>query len=168
MVQIIKNKIEKRATPEPVRPEIEKILPPEKKAEIEKPPAPEKVEVPLPGPEKVEVPPAKAPPPSLPPRPPKSETLVRIEKILEEDLNDIYFKMPQKKQEEFKEKGEEAASKIEKMVEAGKTVAKKILKLIREWLKLIPGVNKFFLEQEAKIKTDKIVVLAEKEKEKQI
>jgi len=27
------------------------------------------------------------------------------------------------------------------------------------WLKLIPGVNKFFLEQEAKIKTDEVLKL---------
>ena len=46
------------------------------------------------------------------------------------------------------------------MIETGKAVGRKILKLIRSWLKLIPGVNKFFLEQEAKIKTDKIVDLA--------
>jgi hypothetical protein len=37
------------------------------------------------------------------------------------------------------------------------------LKLIREWLLIIPGVNKYFLEQEAKIKTDKIQQLYERE-----
>ena len=166
MVQL-KNKTEKRASPEPVRPEIEKIVPPEKKIEIEKPPVPEKVEVPVPVPEKVEVPLLRAPPPP-PPRPQKSETLVKIEKILEEDLGEMYFKMPPEKQKIFKEKGEETASKIEKIVEAGKAIAKKVLKLIRDWLKLIPGVNRFFLEQEAKIKTDKIVALAEREKEKRV
>jgi len=29
--------------------------------------------------------------------------------------------------------------------------------LIKKWLLLIPGVNKYFLEQEAKIKADEIV-----------
>jgi len=155
--------------PEPVRPGVERIVPPEKKVEIEKPPVPEKVEVLPPVPEKVEVPPkAVSLPPVAPSRPPKSETLVKIEKILEEDLEEMYFKMPPEKQKIFKEKGEETASKIEKMIEAGKAVAKKILKLICDWLKLIPGVNKFFLEQEAKIKTDKIVALAEREKEKKL
>jgi hypothetical protein len=42
---------------------------------------------------------------------------------------------------------------------------KKILALIRDWLKLIPGVNRFFLEQEAKIKTDKILLAAEEKKQ---
>jgi hypothetical protein len=40
--------------------------------------------------------------------------------------------------------------------------ARKLLTLIRRWLVLIPGVNKFFLEKEAKIKVEKIVNLAEK------
>lgn len=164
----LKNKTEKKVDPDsepirPARPEIERIVPPEKKVEIEKPPVPEKVEVP-PVPEKVEVPPKVAPLPPLPLRPPKSETLIKIEKILEEDLSEIYFKMPPEKQKKFKEKGEETASKIEKMIQAGKVIAKKILKLIRDWLKLIPGVNRFFLDQEAKIKTDKIMLMVEQEK----
>lgn len=167
MVQL-KNQTEKKVDPDsepirPARPEIERIVPPEKKVEIEKPPVPEKVEVP-PVPEKVEVPPKVAPPLPLPLRPPKSETLIKIEKILEEDLSEIYFKMPPEKQKKFKEKGEETASKIEKMIQAGKVIAKKILKLIRDWLKLIPGVNRFFLDQEAKIKTDKIMLMVEQEK----
>lgn len=167
MVQSKNKKENVKVKPEPARPEVEKIIPPEKKVEIEKPPVPE-VEKPAPPPEVVEKPVVAPPPavPPLPPRPPKSETLVKIEKILEEDLSEIYFKMPPEKQKEFKEKGEKTASKIEKLIEKGKAVAKKILKLITDWLRLIPGVNKFFLEQEAKIKTDKIVALAEREKEK--
>lgn len=98
------------------------------------------------------------------PPPPKSGELVKIEKILEEDLEDFYFSMPPEQQKIFKEKGEETASAIEKMIRAGKAVGRKILKLIRTWLKLIPGVNKFFLEQEAKIKTDEIVKIAEERK----
>ncbi len=100
--------------------------------------------------------------------PPKSQSLVKIEKILEEDLEDFYFSMPSEQQKVFKEKGEETASAVEKMIRAGRVVAGKILKLIRAWLKLIPGVNKFFLEQEAKIKTDKIVNMAERDREKVI
>jgi hypothetical protein len=98
--------------------------------------------------------------------PPKSGTLVKIEKILEEDLEDFYFSMPPEQQKAFKEKGEETASAIENMVRAGKAIGRKILKLIRAWLKMIPGVNKFFLEQEAKIKTDKVMAMAERGKER--
>ena len=57
----------------------------------------------------------------------------------------------------FKLKGEEVARNIEQVVAAGKSKAKQILHWIKDWLKLIPGVNRFFLEQEAKIKTDKII-----------
>lgn len=168
MVQVIKNKTEKTVNPEPVRPEVEKIVLPEKKVEIERPPVPEAEKVvPLP-PEVAEKPPVAPPPPvpSPPLRPRKSETLVKVEKILEEDLEEFYSSMPPEQQRLFKEKGEETASKIEQMIKAGRAIAGKILKLIREWLKLIPGVNRFFLEQEAKIKTDKIMLMAERKKEK--
>ena len=40
-----------------------------------------------------------------------------------------------------------------------KIQVKKIFILIISWLKIIPGVNKFFLEQEAKIKADRILDL---------
>ncbi|MFA6410233.1 MAG: hypothetical protein WCW26_01500 [Candidatus Buchananbacteria bacterium] len=88
---------------------------------------------------------------------PKSETLVKIEKILEEDLQDAYFKMEPKVQEKFKTEGEKTAAKIEKIMQQTKIKAKDIFKLIFQWLKIIPGVNKFFIKQEAKIKTDKII-----------
>ena len=42
-----------------------------------------------------------------------------------------------------------------------KVKVKKILKLILEWLRILPGINRFFLEQEAKIKTDRIIQLKE-------
>lgn len=170
MVQL-KNKIEEKSVTKPglSKPEVERILPPEKKVEIEKPPAPE-AEKSAP-PSEVAEKPVVAPPPVAPPtpaRPPKSETLVKIEKILEEDLEEIYFQMPPEQRSIFKEKGEETASRIERLIAAGKAIAKKILKLIKNWLELIPGVNRFFLEQEAKIKTDKIMALAEREKKRRL
>jgi len=94
----------------------------------------------------------------------KSETLTKVEKILEKDLGDIYFKMPEEAKQKFKVKGEEISLKIEEMIEAGKAIARKILTLIKVWLQTIPGVNRFFLEQEAKIKTDKIMEYVEREK----
>ena len=42
---------------------------------------------------------------------------------------------------------------------------KKIFELLLQWLKLLPGVNKFFLEQEAKIKVDQIMSLREQHKD---
>lgn len=157
----IKNKVEKIGGLEGAVPEKERAPIPEKKMEAERPPMPEMEKV-SPAEEKKPLVSAVVAP--ITAKPPKSETLVKIEKILEEDLEAFYFSMPPDKRQIFKEKGEETASKIEKMMETGRMVARKILKLIRQWLKLIPGVNRFFLEQEAKIKTDELVTLAEKKK----
>lgn len=85
-----------------------------------------------------------------------------IEKVLEEDLADIYSGLSPAEQKLFKMKGEEAAKNIFRMVyHESKIKVKKIIKAIRDWLKAVPGMNKFFLEQEAKLKADKIVKLAE-------
>lgn len=89
----------------------------------------------------------------------KSFGIQAIENILEEDLGDVYFSLTPQKQQEFKKAGEETAIKISILVQKTKVKAKKIISLIRDWLLLIPGVNKFFLEQEAKIKADKIIEL---------
>ena len=61
--------------------------------------------------------------------------------------------------QEFKIKGEETAGKIRELLKSTHIKVKKIFRLIYEWLRLLPGVNKFFLEQEAKIKTDNIVLI---------
>lgn len=98
------------------------------------------------------------PPPSLK-VPEKSQTLQTIENILEEDLEEVYYNLDKAHQRVFKEAGEKTASIIEKLIKTAKATAKKVLELIKNWLRLIPGVNKFFLEQEAKIKTDKIITL---------
>lgn len=87
-----------------------------------------------------------------------------IEEILEEDLADLYAAMPKEKQMAFKAKGEETRSVIRQLVQSLHINTKKIFFLIRAWLKMIPGVNRFFLEQEAKIKTDKVLFITEEER----
>lgn len=82
---------------------------------------------------------------------------LQVEKIMEEGLADAYREMTPLQQQEFKIEGEKTALKIRNLITAGRAKVKKIFQLIIKWLKLLPGVNKFFLEQEAKIKTDKIV-----------
>jgi hypothetical protein len=91
----------------------------------------------------------------------------KIEGVLEEDMKEAYLKMDPDLQQKFKEKGEETAVKIRKLLGAAKINTRKIFHLIRKWLKMVPGVNRFFLEQEAKIKTDKINLVAGKEKKDQ-
>ncbi len=87
-----------------------------------------------------------------------------IEAVLEEDVKELYLAMNPSDQQKFKAKGEETTAKINEIVNSAKVNAKKIFHLIRGWLKIIPGVSKFFLEQEAKIKTDKILIVTGKEK----
>ncbi len=87
----------------------------------------------------------------------RDEITISIEKVLEEGLGDSYQRLSPVAKQEFKIKGEEVALKIRELMLSTHIKAKKIFKLIFEWLKLLPGVNRFFLEQEAKIKTDRIV-----------
>ncbi|MFA6130653.1 MAG: hypothetical protein WC730_00085 [Patescibacteria group bacterium] len=105
--------------------------------------------------------PAEAPHVSPVPVPPmaveKDRLTKEIEEILSNDLTDIYLTLSEDRKVAFREKGEEVAVAIHDMMKTGKLKVQKVLELILEWLRLIPGINKFFLEQEAKIKTDTIV-----------
>ncbi len=80
-----------------------------------------------------------------------------IEKTLSLGLEEIYFSMSPEKRAEFKKMGEDTAFRINKLLEKTKVNLGKVVNLIKKWLALIPGVNKFFLEQEAKIRADEIV-----------
>ena len=92
----------------------------------------------------------------------KSKRAAEIDSILADGLNDVFLKMPPKTQAEFKKKGEETVVQIDNLLSRTRVKVNKIINLIRKWLQLIPGVNKFFLEQEAKIKADKIIGLKDK------
>ena len=95
----------------------------------------------------------------------KDPVLVDLEEILADDLTDLFLALPDDKKLAFKAKGEETAATIKTMMETGKVKVKKILDLLLDWLGMIPGVNKFFLEQEAKIKADNVLKYAEEQKE---
>lgn len=116
--------------------------------------------------------PAAAPAPAAPvpapaaPAARKDPTVRGVESILEENLAETYAKMPPALQAKFRKEGERVTAKIVAMVRGAKAKGREVLALVTGWLKLIPGVNKFFLMQEAKIKTDKILLLAEEEKRK--
>lgn len=97
----------------------------------------------------------------------KDEVVIEVEKILEEGLGDFYEGLPPDAKAAFRKKGEEVSSAVAEMVRKLKVNVKKVTELISKWLQTIPGVNKFFLEQETKIKTDKIIELVEARKEDQ-
>lgn len=89
----------------------------------------------------------------------KDAKLIEIENVLEQDLAQIYFDLPPESKQIFKSEGELTARKINALLLETKVAAQKIVTLIVNWLALLPGVNKFFIEQEAKIKADKILAM---------
>lgn len=91
------------------------------------------------------------------PAPVRDERYLQIERLLESDLLPLYQTMSLADQMAFKVKGEETVIKIQQVLAKPKISIGQIIDLIRDWLKLIPGVNKFFIEQEAKIKADRLV-----------
>ncbi|MFA6423788.1 MAG: hypothetical protein WCV83_00565 [Candidatus Magasanikbacteria bacterium] len=98
----------------------------------------------------------------------QDEMSVKIEQILESGLGDEFAKLSPIAKQEFKIKGEETTAKIRELLRSTHVKVKKIFYLIIEWLRILPGINKFFLEQEAKIKTDLIVGLHKKQQGKDI
>lgn len=168
-INLNKETSNKSEQPAEIKPEIEEIIRPEIRPEIaekEETPLPEKTgETPTAKPAAVHLPFAKKKPEVVLE---KSETLKEIENILVGGLESVYQSLPEAMREQFKKKGEETASKIEKIISQAKIAVNKILGLIKNWLKIIPGVNKFFLEQESKIKTDKILALAEKRRRQKV
>jgi len=91
----------------------------------------------------------------------KSEEEKRVEAILSDHLEEIFMQMNPAEQAAFQKKGEETATAIAILLRDVRVKVKTVLDLIRDWLRMIPGVNKFFLEQEAKIKTDRMIALHE-------
>ncbi len=89
----------------------------------------------------------------------RDEITLKVEKVMEEGLKEAFHAMTPVQRQEFKIKGEETAIKIRELLKSTHVKVKKIFTLLVEWLKMIPGVNRFFLEQEAKIKADKIISL---------
>ena len=83
--------------------------------------------------------------------------LKQVESILSAGLDNIFLTMDSATQVRFKAKGEETTQKINTLINSGKIRLKKVIELIIEWLRIIPKVNAYFLEQEAKIKADAIM-----------
>ncbi len=81
-----------------------------------------------------------------------------IEGILAKGLDNVFLSMDAGTQQEFKKKGEETSQAIVVLLQKAKLKVKKIINLIVSWLKIIPRVNKYYIEQEAKIKTEEILL----------
>jgi len=95
----------------------------------------------------------------------KDEVVIEVEKILEEGIGPFYEALPEEAKPVFKKRGEEVATQIAEMVRHMHLRVRKVVRLISDWLKTIPGINKFFLEQEAKIKADMLKQLIDARRE---
>lgn len=82
-----------------------------------------------------------------------------VEGILEEGLEPIYKGLSPEVQQQFRTVGEQTTRQVHSLLQEVKVQVGKIIQLIRGWLQIIPGVNRFFLEQETKIKMDKLMKL---------
>ena len=72
---------------------------------------------------------------------------VEIEKVMEEGLKEAFQELNPIQRQEFKIKGEQTALQIRVLLKAAHVQIKKIFRLIVKWLKILPGINRFFLEQ---------------------
>lgn len=96
---------------------------------------------------------------------PPDEVMTEVEKILEDGLGNFVETMPEDARQRFLAKGREVSTSIAVMVRSFKVELRSVIHLVREWLMTIPSVNRYFLEQEAKIKTDRIITLAKNRKQ---
>jgi hypothetical protein len=87
----------------------------------------------------------------------------QIEDVLADGLDDYYKKMNPTDQKKFKETGEQAAREINTLLQKAVVKVNEIVGIIRKWLGGVPGLNKFFVEQSAKIKADKVLIVGKKD-----
>lgn len=92
---------------------------------------------------------------------PRLKMLKEVESILSDGLKDIYTALPADHKQSFKQKGEFVANAITDLIIRGGVKVKMVWKLITDWLGSLPGMNKYFLEQEIKIKTDRVMEFSE-------
>jgi len=83
--------------------------------------------------------------------------LHKVESILSEGMEKVYLSMDASSQAIFKAKGEETSQKISNLLTHTKVQIKQVISLIVDWLRLVPNINKYYIEQEAKIKADAIM-----------
>jgi hypothetical protein len=91
-------------------------------------------------------------------------TTAKIEEELAAGLDKVYLSLDATTQAKFRVEGEKTAIAIAKLLQKTKIKTKEIIKLIINWLRIIPRINKHFIEQEAKIKADRILQMQKNKK----
>jgi hypothetical protein len=94
----------------------------------------------------------------------EEQRLQEIESVLSDGLQDIYKTLPPVEKQRFKIEGEKAAKEVAGLLSQVKVKVQQIISVIRRWLLVMPGVNKFFIEQEAKIKAERLLLLRDQKK----
>lgn len=112
-----------------------------------------------------EPPQAAAPAPAAPAPSPaavehKDELRMKVERVLEENLWELYLGLPPAARQKFREAGEKVATEMRALIDAEKIKPAEVHAKVDHWLKTIPRVNPWFLLQEGKIKTDNVLALA--------
>lgn len=151
--------------PEIILPELKSVeqnISPEQKTGAEQYPAPSSIEAPALVTKNIVPASVVIPSTTNPSVQDNSVRLEKVEAILSRDMDSIFLSLDSQKQQEFKIAGENAARQIESLVQKAKTTIKDIILVIINWLKIVPRINKFYLEQEAKIKADEIMKLYKK------
>jgi hypothetical protein len=110
--------------------------------------------------------PVQTPPTSQPVMPlpitEEEKRVIEVERVLSEGLHDLYMSLPPAEQQKFKMEGEKAAREVAGLLGQVKVKIDQIISVIRRWLTTIPGVNKFFIEQESKIKAQKLLLFKQR------
>lgn len=97
----------------------------------------------------------------------KDVDLMRVERVLEENLWELYFALPKGTREQFRQEGEKTALAVREAMEAEKVRPGFIHRCIDLWLRIIPRVNPWFLLQEGKIKTDNVMTIVKEKRGEQ-
>lgn len=83
----------------------------------------------------------------------------RVDEILSSGLADTYRQLPPAVQEKFKQLGEQTVAQIVHQLQGHHPSLEPLISLVGTWLRLIPNLNPYYLEQAAKIKTEQIISL---------
>ncbi len=84
-----------------------------------------------------------------------SEGLVEIDPKTKQ-LSGLFTELPPDRQTLLKQEGERIARDFDEMLKSGKLNLEEVHMDIKQWLKIIPGVNRPWLEQQATITKDEI------------
>ena len=110
--------------------------------------------------------PAKEPPSPMPTEQEvkameKDPVTIETEKILEDGLGSTYNALPEKVKPFFRQHGEHAAKTIADMIKRRSFDPAVALDLTTAWMQLVPKANKYYLEQESKLKIDELAAYAD-------